>query len=412
MDVYIEELEGSLWVASLTQGRLKGLEIDPSAEEVRWGSVYFAKVLSVDKALDAVYVDLDGENTGIVFNSDVRVYDKKVKAWKGNSVAIGKVLKPGSMVTLQAKSAYIATENDAMIASERKMPKMSMDISLQGRYLIYCPFMMKNRLSQRIRDKILRKQLLKMMDEMEGFEGFILRAAAADTQADMLMREAKILKEMWEQMQTYLEGDEPSLIMLGPDAIQRTFCDQADSLIDAIEVVTLDHFEEAEEWCTLFAPDLVTKITPVEIKAASQDLALFDHHDILGQVEDLFHPYVLLSGGGNIIIEQTAALTAIDVNRGGDKNANLDINLQAAKEIGRQLRLRNIGGAIIVDFLKMNNKREMGKIMAALEKSVSHDPCTVQLHGPTALDMMELSRARRTPPLLDRFAGTLDIHGF
>ena len=83
MDVYIEELEGSLWVASLTQGRLKGLEIDPSAEEVRWGSVYFAKVLSVDKALDAVYVDLDGENTGIVFNSDVRVYDKKGESLEG-----------------------------------------------------------------------------------------------------------------------------------------------------------------------------------------------------------------------------------------------------------------------------------------------------------------------------------------
>lgn len=412
MDIYIEELEGSLWVASLKNGRLEGLEIDPADEEVRWGSVYYAKILSVDKALDAVYVDLDGDNTGILFNKDVRIFDKKSQSWKGHSDAIGKALKPGKMVALQAKSAYIVKEDDAMAPSERKTPKMSMDISLQGRYLIYCPLMTQNRLSQRIRDKVLRKQLLKMMNSMEGVEGFILRAAAAGTQADMLMREAKILKAAWDQMQEFLAGDEPGLIMLGPDAIQRSFCDQADKQIDTIEVVTMDHYEEAEEWCSIFAPDLMTKITPVEIKAASQDLALFEHHDIMGQIESLFQAYILLPGGGNIILQETAALTAIDVNRGGDKNSNMAVNIEAARELARQIRLRNIGGIIVADFLKMPDTQEREKVMAALEKAVAGDPCTVQIHGPTALGLIELTRARRTPALLERFSGLLDVDGF
>lgn len=412
MDIYIEELQGSLWVASLNHGRLEGLEIDSPHEEVRWGSIYFTKILSVDKALDAVYVDLDGENTGIVFNKDVRVFDKKASAWKGNSEAIGKILKPGSFVALQAKSAYIASEDDENIASERKTPRMSMDISLQGRYLIYCPFMPKNRLSQRIRDKPLRKQLLKMMDEMEEFEGFILRAAAAGTQADMLISEARILKNMWDQIQEHLSGEDAGLVMEGPDAIQRTLGDQAEQQIDVIEVVTMDHFQEAENWCGLFAPDLMPKITPIEIKGATEDLALFDHHDIVGQIEDLSHSYVILQDGSNVILEQTSALTAIDVNRGGNRNSNIDINMQAAREIGRQLRLRNIGGTIMIDFLKMNGKKEMGKIIAALEESVSSDPCTVQIHGPTALGLMEVTRARRTPPLLERFSGVIDINNY
>ena len=412
MDIYIEELQGSLWVASLEQGRLEGLEIDSPLEEVRWGSVYFAKILSVDKALDAVYVDLDGENTGIVFNKDVRVFDKTAKAWKGNSQAIGKILKPGGFVALQAKSAYIATEDDDFVSSERKTPRMSMDISLQGRYLIYCPFMPKNRLSQRIRDKALRKQLLKMMDEMEEFEGFILRAAAAGTQADMLINEARLLKNMWDQMQEHLSGEDPGLIMAGPDAIQRTLGDQAEQQIQAIEVTTMDHFQEAEEWCELFAPDLMPKITPIEVKGAAQDLALFDHHDILGQIEDLSHSYVILDQGANIILEATSALTAIDVNRGGHRGSNLEVNLSAATEIGRQLRLRNIGGTIMIDFLKMPSKREMGKIIAALEKAAASDPCTVQIHGPTALGLMEVTRARRTPPLLERFGGVIDINNY
>lgn len=406
MDILIEEYNESLWVAALDEGRLVGLEVEPAHEEVRWGSIYQAKVKTISAALDAVYLDLDGENTGILFNKDVRITREDGTIEKGGAVAIGKTLKPGQTITVQAKSAYIAQAKDfenAPATTSGKLPQMSMDITLQGRYLIYCPMMLKNRISSRIRDKKLRKNLHKMMDGLADIHGCILRAASAHTQTDILINESKTLQSIWAQIQPHLDGGEVGLIMEGPNAIERTLSDQAVRTIDRIEVGVMSHFHLAEDWCALFAPDLMTKIEPVELDNATYDLALFEYRDIMGQIEELFQQYAMLSGGGNIIIQDTAALTAVDVNRSHADSANLGINIQAAREVARQIRLRNTGGIIIVDFLRMKSKTEQGKTLAALEDAILEDPCTVQIHGMTPLGLVEMTRKRRTPPLHERF---------
>lgn len=402
VDILIEELEGSLWVATLENGRLQGLEVDPVAEEVRWGSIYWAKVKSIDGALDAVYLDLDGDNTGLLYNQDVRVQDKDGNYKKGGDVAIGKRFSAGDMIPVQAKMAFTPKASHSDMTFESKLPRMSMDITLPGRYLIFSATMLDNRISMRISDKKLREKIKNMMDEMADIQGCILRASAADTQTDILVREGKILKEAWEQMSSYFEGSDPQIIMAGPDAIQRTLSDHATKQVERIEVTTMDHYTYVEDWCGIFAPDLMTKITPVELGNAAEDFALFDHRDILGQIEDLFQSYVMLPSGGNIIIQETAALTAIDVNRSGDKGANLSVNLEAAKEIARQIRLRNYGGMIVVDFITMKDKKNQKKLLEVLQAEVLKDPCTVQIHGFTNLGLMEMSRKRRTPPLQER----------
>ena len=204
----------------------------------------------------------------------------------------------------------------------------------------------------------MRKQIRGMMDGIEEPKGFIVRASAAGTQTDMLVRESRILKEAWEQMSAHFVGDSGQLIMLGPDAIQRTLSDHADKRIDVIEVTIMDHLSAAEEWCTVYAPDLVTKIDAIELPDATDDMALFYERDMIGQIESLFDPYVLLPGGGSIIVQKTAALTAVDVNKGGDKRSNLAVNIEAAQEVARQMRLRNIGGIMVVDFLGFKSKKD------------------------------------------------------
>lgn len=408
MDILIEELEGSLWAAALKDGRLEGLEVDPVNEEVRWGSIYWAKVKTFDKSIDAVYLDLDGFNTGILYNSDVRYTDKKGKVHKGGAESITKRFQAGEMIAVQAKTAYLPMDNDEYTKPENKIPQMSMDITLPGRYLIFCALMDCNRISQRIRDKSLRKKMRKMVEALNDMQGCILRLSAANTQSDMLIREARILKGAWDEIQSYFEGKEPGLIALGPDAVQRTLSDQAAQTIDRIEVVTMDHFKHIEEWCSIFAPDLVTKIEPIELSNATDDLALFHERDIIGQIEDLFHPYAILHGGGNIIMQGTAALTAVDVNKGNNSNSHLAVNIEAAKEVARQIRLRNCGGIIVIDFLKSQNKKDQGQLIAALEDAINEDPCTVQIHGMTSLGLIEMTRKRRTPPLEDRFQGILN----
>ena len=402
MEILVDEMEGSLWVATVEKNVLTGLEIDPVNEEVRWGSIYWGKVTKIDKVMDAAFVDLDGDNTGILHNKDVRVTDKKGNVKKGGDVAIGKLLRPGDMIAVQAKSGYLPRLDSTDLTIEDKSARVSMDITLPGRHLILSPMMEENRISKRIHDKKQRKQLTKMLNNVDNINGCILRASAANVQTDILIREGKILKEIWEQLQKFLTGDEVSTIMLGPDALQRSLSDQAGKTIGSVDIVTMEQYQEVEEWCEVYAPDLVTKIKPVELPDQEADLGLFDFHDVLDPIEDLFQPYVLMKGGGNIIIQETAAMCVIDLNRGSDTRSSLTINLEAITEVSRQIRLRNLGGIIIVDFLKMKNKKEKDAFMKALDEIVISDPCTVQIHGMTNLGLVEITRKRRTPPLQER----------
>lgn len=402
MDIMVEELDGGLWVAATEGGRLQGLEVDPGHEDVRWGAIYWAKVNRIDKAMDAAFVTLDNENEGLLHNADVRFVDADGQVVKGGSVAIGKTLKPGQMIAVQAKSGYLRHEYEFEFVREDKVPKVSMDITLPGRFLVYAPFQTDNQVSSRIRDKKLREQMLEMLKGFDPLKGIILRAAAEDTQFDILLREAKILQGMWQKLQPRFMGENPALLIHGANALQRTLGDQASQNIERIEIVTMDRFRQIEEWCEIFGPDLMPKITPVELEDPQAELALFDHRGLLGDIEDLFQDYALLRSGGSLVIQETAALTAIDVNRGGDDRSNMEINVEAATEIARQIRLRNIGGIIMIDFLKFTKKEDQKTFVKALGPIFDTDPCTVQIHGLTALGLLEITRKRRTPPLSER----------
>lgn len=402
MDIIIEEHEGSLWVAATERGKIQGLDVDPAHEIIRVGSIYWARIDRIDSKLDAAFLDLDGDNFGILYNRDVRFRDKRGKLIKGGSTPIGQLLRTGDYILVQAKQGYLAPEFEDNRPLEQKSPTVSMDVSIQGRYLIYTPLDDSNRISMRIREKKLRDQLTAMVKSLKDVQGCILRAAAANTQSDMLIREAKILKAIWEGLQEHANGTTPALIMEGSDALQRALSDNASESIRKIEVVIMDHYQTAEDWCELFAPDLVPKIRPVELKNATKDLALFEHHDLLKPIEQLFQPYATLDGGGNIIIQSMAALTAIDVNRGADRNSNVTINLEAATEIARHIRIRNIGGAILIDFINMKDDKERKQILAHMDTLFNDDPCTVQVHGFTKLGLLEIARQRRTPTLTER----------
>ncbi|MFP4098686.1 MAG: ribonuclease E/G [Alphaproteobacteria bacterium] len=405
LQILIEEYKENIWTVALNKRRLEAIEIDPISEPVRYGSVFYAKVTRIDAALDAAFLDLDGYSKGILFNKDVRTTEKDGKINKGGDIAIGKVFHPGDLIAVQAKSTY-ADNKEATLLEENKTPRMSMDITLPGRYLIYSATLKDNIISQRIRNKKTRKRLGKMISSLEEMQGFILRSAAAGLQTDILRREASILRAIWDKLKTEFTGSAPKLIMQGPNSIQRILSDMATQSIETIQIVTLDHYEQIEKWCAVFAPDLVTKIEPVALtnSDATLDLALLEHRDVIKQIKALLHDYTLLPSGGNITIEETAALTAIDINRGNDTRSNLSINIEAAKEIARQLRLRNIGGIIIIDFLKLG-KKERSALLQAIEEGIYTDPCTVQLHGMTKLGLIELTRKRRTPPLRTRIEG-------
>jgi Rne/Rng family ribonuclease len=203
--------------------------------------------------------------------------------------------------------------------------------------------------------------------------------------------------------------------MLGPDAAQRSIADHSGARIDQIDITTIHQLQNTQQWCEIFAPDLVTKIRALgdendEISAVGDDLITFIERGLMEQINGLLQPYALLPGGGNIIIQPTAALSVIDVNSSRDRRGALAINLEAATEAARQIKLRNLGGAIIIDFLKMTQATQRRRIVDHLQRLFDDDPCTVDIHGFTRLGLLELTRNRRTPSLAERMT-TLHLVG-
>lgn len=399
LDIISEEYNGSQWVAAVEKRQLHGLEVDPLHEIARWGSVYVAKVTRIETSMNAAFLDLGYDQNGIIFMQDVLLADgSKPKAKK-----IGQVLRSGQLISVQIKQAVNpAPDIAADLPLREKSSRVSMDITLPGRHLIFTPLSPQNRVSKRVKNKTLRKNMNKMLEDISSMNGFILRASAANAQTDMLIREAKILNALWDSLKPYLQEEtEPNLIMLGPDAAQRLLSDFASDSIGRIAVATMNQFQDIEDWCELYAPDLVTKIDPAQEDETVTQLGLFSSYGIVDQIEGLLRPYAFLPSGGNMVIQSTAALTAIDVNQGLDKSI-INVNIEAARHASKQLRLRNTGGIILIDFINMKDKRQKEKVLEAFEKEAAHDACTIDIHGWTKTGLLELTRARRTPSLQDK----------
>lgn len=392
MDILIEDVQGSLLVAGVTKKRIEALDIDPESEIIRWGSVYWAKVERIDAGLNMAFLDLGYGFKGVLNACDVTDKPKK----------IGQALQPGQMIAVQVKTARnpVDEHDPDRGRNEHKASKVSMDIALPGRYMIYAPHMQGNRVSKRITDTKLRKDLTTMIAQVDDIDGCILRASSASCQTDILIREGKLLRAIWDSLQGYMEGKTPSLLMLGPDAIQRTLSDQSARHIDRIIVTNEEHYEECYDWCDLYAPEMLARIQNLSDSDTAPD-SLINHFGLTPQLDELVQRYVVLPCGGFVIIQETAAMTVIDVDSGAAPSIPTT-NKEAAQEIARQLELRNLGGIIIIDFINPGSKKQKDTILNLMQKATERDPCTVDIKGWTRLNLMELTRQRRTPTLLDR----------
>ncbi len=413
-DILVEELNGALWAVVVEKGKIEAIDLDPQIEDVRWGSLYWAKVTRIDARLNAAFLDLDGEAVGLIQAQDVWLSDASGKWAKNATQKIGQVLRPGQMIVVQVKDARLTTDplEDEDIPVEQKASKVSMDIALQGRFLIYTPLVRGHKVSSRIKDKAMRARLAEMMDVLDDtMAGCILRASAANCQTDMLIREGRALQGLWTALQEFERDEEPGLIWPGPDAVHRVLADQAASQIRNIEVSSMENFARVEEWAMEYAPDLVTKIIsaqPPENVARMrrkqkqyEDLGLFDWHDLVDQMNTLFADYVIMEGGASLIIEETAVATTIDVNMGAGKS-QAQVNQVAMREAARHLRLRNIGGVILIDPAGNLGTAQREALHKVFKDEIDKDPNTVTSYGFTKLGLLECTRARRTPSLLDK----------
>lgn len=302
-------------------------------------------------------------------------------------------IKPGKEIIVQV------TKN----ARKNKAPRVSPRISLPGRWLVLVPYSTETGVSRRIMDNSERKRLKGIAEslkcELPGF-GIIIRTAAENIAEELLRADAKSLLDLWQEIYAKAEAATgPCLLYRDTGALGRVLRDEVTGKVDEIIIDAADKYESTKSFTERFFPEqpnvqLYTGITPI-----------FEYFGIEAEITRALERKVWLKSGAYLVIDQTEALTVIDVNTGKFTSAPdirhtvLMTNLEAADEIVRQLRLRSLGGIVVVDFIDMENEDDRQELLSHFESILSHDRLKARVFSITQLGLVELTRKRERPDL-------------
>lgn len=380
--------------AVLTDGRLTDLYIDHAERPSLLGHVFLGKVERIATGLDGAFVDLGNGLSGLLSGGDVRGPKGRPR---GRDERIGTLLRTGQPVLVQVKA-------DAVGA---KGPSLTMDITLPGRFLVHAPLGRDVAVSKRLGSGPERAELARRIQDIAPGSGWIVRAGAAAADDGLLAAESDALHLAWRTLSEAAERTSPPALLLpGPDTPRRALIEHGAAGVERIIVDDPGLARGLAAWCADRAPDLEQRVVqhdPRPLAAAMGGKRLFDLRDLDADIEELLGIRVPLAGGGSLVIERTEAMTVVDVNA-GERGNPLDVNLEAAAEIARQLRLRNVGGIVVVDFVNMRNRGDAERLLNALSRAVEDDPAQTQVYGLSKLGLVEMTRARRGTALADLLA--------
>ncbi|MCP5367132.1 MAG: ribonuclease E/G [Hyphomicrobiales bacterium] len=371
----IEDQPGETRVARLDGGRLVDLLLIHDGERSLVGNVYLGRVRTVDRGLEAAFVDLGPDGTGFLGLADARPPGRT-----------------GGRIT------DFAAEGDALVVQvtadpvDGKGPKLTARVTLQGRLLVLLPGQDEVRVSGRLDDVAERDRLAALAASLAGSgDGFIVRTAARGAGAEALAAEARRLAAAWRGLDGGAAA--PACLHREPEAALRLLRDLdvpgARIVVDGAAMLG-----RVRDFCAGSAPDLT------DISAHRGRDPLFEAEGVEEQAEAALSPRVALPGGGALTVQETAAVTAIDVDsgaasgQGGRAAQALATNLEAVAEAARQMRLRGLAGLVVIDPLRLKSADGRRRVLAALRAAVAADPDRVEVAGYTRLGLIELTRRR------------------
>ena len=275
------------------------------------------------------------------------------------------------------------------------MQRLTTDITIPSRYLVFMPSVTHIGVSQRIEDEQERERLRTMMSELEGEGGFILRTAAEGVGEAELVQDAKFLRRLWSKIQQRTKRKKNNVLYEDLPLARRVLRDFVGTNLDRIRIDAKLAFQELENFTDEYAPEFhkLLEYYPGE-------RPIFDLYDVENEGQRALERRVDLKSGGYLIIDQTEAMTTIDINTGafvGHRNLEETIfntNIEATQAIARQLRLRNLGGIIIIDFIDMVEANHQRRVLYNLEVALAKDRAKTKIHGFTELGLVEMTRKR------------------
>ena len=396
-------------VALLIDGRLEKFEIERESDDRMVGGIYKGRVKNLDPGLKAAFVDIGYSKNAFLHYWDmlpattdsnievVRVNKKKNAAPRPAEPTVKDIpamYPPGSEIVIQVTKGPIGT----------KGPRTTTNLSIPGRYLILTPFSDGCGISRKIEDPAERKRLKALINELtipEGV-GLIVRTAGEGKKSRYFVRDLHLLLKTWEEIQRKMLNDKaPCCLYQEPDVVERTV---RDFLTEEVDRVLIDSKEDHERTQKLVS--LISKRSASKIALYKDSIPIFERFNIERQIEQTGQRKVPLPSGGEIIIDKTEALIAVDVNtgshknRGGDeKNVIYAVNLEAAAEIARQIRLRNLGGLIIMDFIDMKERRHRNSVYEKMVELMSTDKAKNHILPISQLGIMQMTRQRQQESL-------------
>jgi Rne/Rng family ribonuclease len=378
----VERTGRGLRAGLLEDGRL--LEVDVAEDAAGTGAVCLGRVRKVAPELDGAFVDC-----GLGADAFLGARDARALTGAARSAPIRAQVSEGQAVLVQVRRAALGG----------KGPRVSTDIALPGLLLVHQP----RRAGIRLAPELARLEQAQGQQEraqaLLPAGGFSLRPATLHASDGELLDEAKRLGGCWAEIEARAGGSwPPALLAPPPEPLQRLLLERFDPDLERIVLADRPLLLQARRWLEQSLPRGLADLAP----RLEHLPDAFEATGAAAQLEEALGREVALPGGGSLIIEPTAALTAIDVNGAGRP---LETDLAAAGEIARQLRLRRIGGIVVIDFVDLESRRERARLDAALRAAFADDPAAVQLYPMSPLGLVELSRQRLGPSLAELLGG-------
>jgi ribonuclease G len=372
-------------VALVEQGIVQELHVERTANRGIVGNIYLGKVVRVLPGMQSAFVDIGLDRTAFLHVADI--FSERSNGEAGRPIE--RILTEGQNLTVQVLKDPIGT----------KGARLSTQISIAGRLLVYLPQEHHIGISQRIESESdresLRDRLTRLVPQDEP-GGFIVRTMAESASDEELAADIAYLRKLWTQIRAGVGGRAaPSLLHEDLDLAQRVLRDLVSDETTRILVDSRENYQKLKSFAAVYSP----KVLPL-LSHYTGERPLFDLHSVEDEIQRALGRRVGLKSGGYLIIDQTEAMTTVDVNTGGFVGArNFDdtifkTNLEAAQSIARQLRLRNLGGIIIVDFIDMETSEHRNMVLDEFRKALSRDHTKMTVNGFTALGLVEMTRKR------------------
>ncbi len=391
-------------VARIENGILQAFEVERLSEDRMVGAIFKGKVQNLEPGLKAAFVDIGQEKNAFLHYWDMLpganndpsieiVRENKRKSHGKSEIKsvkdIPKAFPIGSEIVVQITKAQIGS----------KGPRTTTNLSLPGRFLVLMPYAGQCGISRKIEEKSERSRLKRIITSLSLREGMgvIIRTAGQNKPEEFFYRDLHLLLQQWDEIEAKIKSQvSPAFLHEEPDLIGLTARDFLTDDVDRVQIDNKEDYNRLIETIQRISPKLKSKVSHFD-----EDIPIFERFNVERQIEQTFMRRLMLPSGGEIVMEETEALVSIDVNTGshrGDrkdgKNFILQANIEAAAEVARQMRLRNLGGLVIIDFIDMKNKNDQKKVLKKMRDSMAIDKAKHNVLPISQLGIMQITRQR------------------